>query len=86
MAWPSAPSAGDQWTEFGRTWVYDGSGWGSVPAAATSVLPERTLAQLVSPAAEKNRQFRVIDAPGGEAVVYCDGTSYLRVSDQSPVK
>ncbi len=89
MAWPSSPTNGQRWTEYGRTWVFDGSGWGPVVAAlatATALLPERTLAQLLDPVADKNRQFRVTDAPGGEAVVYCDGVAYLRVSDQSPVK
>lgn len=89
MAWPTSPTNGQRWTEYGRTWVFDGSGWGQVVAALTlaaSLLPERTLAQLLDPVADKDRQFRVLDAPGGEAVVYCDGASYLRVSDQSPVK
>lgn len=88
MAWPSSPAVGDRWVEFGRTWVYDGQGWGAAvaPIAGVSALPVRTLADLANPAADINRQFRVTDAPGGEAVVYCDGTSYLRVSDQSPVK
>ncbi|KAK6697013.1 hypothetical protein SNK04_014416 [Fusarium graminearum] len=83
------PTNGQRWSEYGRTWVFDGSGWGPVVAAlslASSLLPERTLAQLLDPVADKDRQFRVTDAPGGEAVVYCDGTNYLRVSDQSPVK
>lgn len=88
MAWPTSPTNGQRWTEYGRTWIYDGSGWGILisPIAGVSTLPVRLLAELVSPATDINRQFRVTDAPGGESVVYCDGTSYLRVSDQSPVK
>lgn len=88
MAWPASPAVGDRWTEYGRTWVFDGSGWGQViaPIAGVSALPVRLLAELVSPAADINRQFRVTDAPGGEAIVYSDGTDYRRVSDQSPVK
>ncbi len=88
MAWPTSPTVGQRHVEYGRTWEFDGSGWGQVisPIAGVSTLPVRLLAELVSPSADINRQFRVLDAPGGEAVVYCDGTSYMRVSDQSPVK
>lgn len=89
MVWPTSPVNGDRWVEFGRTWVFDGVGWGAVVSAsstAPALLPERTLAQLLNAALDKNKQFRVTDAPGGEAVVYSDGTSYLRISDQSPVK
>lgn len=88
MSWPASPTVGQRYAQYGKTWAFDGVGWGAVvaPIAGVSTLPVRTLAELVSPATDINRQFRVTDAPGGEAVVYCDGTSYLRVSDQSPVK
>lgn len=87
MAFPRNPAPGETWIEFGKTWVFDGSGWGaSVPALqGTSVLPVRTISQLTDAPADINRQFRCIDAPGGEAIIYSDGTTYLRQSDQSPV-
>ncbi|WP_157726241.1 hypothetical protein [Xanthomonas citri] len=87
MAFPANPSTGQVWTEFGKTWVYDGSGWGAVvtPLPGGSILPVRTVSQLTDAAADINRQFRCIDAPGGEAIIYSDGTTYLRQSDQSPV-
>ncbi|MGX9958514.1 hypothetical protein ACW0US_07010 [Xanthomonas euvesicatoria] len=87
MAFPENPSTGQTWTEFGRTWVYDGVGWGAVVSALPggSVLPVRTVSQLTDAAADINRQFRCTDAPGGEAIIYSDGTTYLRQSDQSPV-
>ncbi|NIJ87005.1 hypothetical protein FHY35_004055 [Xanthomonas arboricola] len=87
MAFPSNPAKGQTWTEFGRTWVYDGAGWGAVVSALPggSVLPVRTVSQLTDAAADINRQFRCTDAPGGEAIIYSDGTTYRRQSDQSPV-
>ncbi|WDI91910.1 hypothetical protein [Xanthomonas campestris] len=87
MAFPSDPYAGQPWTEYGRNWVYDGNGWGAVVSALPggSVLPVRTVSQLTNAAADINRQFRCTDAPGGEAIIYSDGTTYLRHSDQSPV-
>lgn len=87
MAFPASPAVGEVWTEFGRSWVYDGNGWGAVVSALPggSVLPVRTVSQLTDAAADINRQFRCTDAPGGEAIIYSDGTTYLRQSDQSPV-
>lgn len=87
MAFPSDPNVGDSWTEFGREWIYDGFGWGSKSLTIDMVyhLDERELAELTDPATDVNKQIRVIDAPGGEAVVYSDGENYRRVSDQSPV-
>ncbi|ATS39240.1 MULTISPECIES: hypothetical protein [Xanthomonas] len=87
MVFPSNPTNGQAWTEYGRSWVYDGVGWGAVVSALPggSVLPVRTVSQLTDAAADINRQFRCIDAPGGEAIIYSDGTTYLRQSDQSPV-
>lgn len=40
MAWPTSPVTGDTWEEFGRTWVFDGVGWTTVP---TVVVSGRTL-------------------------------------------
>lgn len=87
MTFPINPVGGQVWTEFGKTWVYDGSGWGvAVPALpSSSVLPVRTVTQLTDAATDINRQFRCIDAPGGEAIIYSDGDTYRRTSDQSPV-
>lgn len=87
MPFPSSPTNGQVWTEYGRSWVFDGSGWGAVVSALPggSVLPVRTVSQLTNAAADINRQFRCTDAPGGEAIIYSDGTTYLRQSDQSPV-
>lgn len=87
MVFPANPSVGQVWTEYGRSWVYDGNGWGAAVSAlpSGSVLPVRTVSQLTDAAADINRQFRCTDAPGGEAIIYSDGTTYLRQSDQSPV-
>lgn len=87
MAFPANPATGAVATEYGRTWVFDGTGWRQQAATlkVSAALEQRTVAQLVSPAADLNRQLRVTDAPGGEAVVYSDGSDYRRVSDQSPV-
>ncbi|MBB3802071.1 hypothetical protein FHR47_002319 [Xanthomonas arboricola] len=87
MAFPQNPYVGQPWTEFGKPWVFDGSGWGaSAPVLqGTSVLPVRTVSQLTDAAADINRQFRCTDAPGGEAIIYSDGTTYMRQSDSSPV-
>lgn len=87
MVFPQNPVVGQAFTEYGRTWIFDGSGWASPSAAmlADPILPVRTVSQLNDAARDQNRQFRVTDAPGGEAVVYSDGSDYRRVSDQSPV-
>ena len=87
MAFPSNPAVGQLWVEFNKTWAYDGTGWGAVVSAlpSGSVLPVRTVSQLTDAAADINRQFRCADAPGGEAIIYSDGTTYRRLSDQSPV-
>lgn len=87
MAFPQNPVIGQLWTEYGREWVFDGAGW-TAPSTVSQpapVLPVRTVSQLNDPVVDQNRQFRVTDAPGGEAVVYSDGTDYRRISDQSPV-
>lgn len=88
MAFPTTGNfPGRQWTEFTRVWTYDGVGWAPfVDTGALSILlPERTLSQLLDAAADKDKAFRVLDAPGGEAIAYSDGTDYRRISDQSPV-
>lgn len=87
MAFPSAPYVGQPWTEYGKSWVFDGNGW-APPTTATSlrmVYPVRTMAELGDPAVQQNYVYRCTDAPGGETIVYSDGTNWLRQYDSSPV-
>ncbi len=87
MPFPSTPLVGDTYTMYGRVWVYDGSGW-SAQSYATQVpmiYQVRTVSQLTAAAADANKAFRCVDAPGGEAIIYSDGTTYRRQSDSSPV-
>ncbi len=87
MAFPANPTKGQVWTEFGKSWVFDGSGWGAAvaPLTVSAALQSRTVSQLVDAGADTNKQFRCTDAPGGETIVYSDGATYRRISDNSPV-
>lgn len=62
---------------------------GKIPSdqipAYTYRIPVRTMSQLTNATNDLNMFLRVTDAPGGEAIVYSDGTDYRRVSDSSPV-
>lgn len=53
--------------------------------ASVQRMPTRTVSQLTDATADLNLIIRVTDAPGGEAIAYSDGTTYRRISDQSPV-
>lgn len=87
MVFPLNPKVGDVWREFGKEWMFDGFGWGAVSTTSLfTKLEQRLMSEIVNPQQDLNKQFRVTDAPGGEAVVYSDGTFYRRISDQSPVK